>query len=1001
MLLSTRKIKIKSITKDSKPIGSDASLLGRQKGIYKDPNGDPIRYLAGIVDHFVQLSLREELADRVPALQLDNPYSSDPGIQLSDSGVRARTFRITPEARSRLRIPFSEIVIHDPGPEAPSMPSPLDDLTVPEADGVERPADLRIFDRPRLQFKLDFKFEDDLSMYVLYNEQTLREFFGTGERGEAFSSAIADSHLIFGGASPDLTDAAQRKRYYLFLHYKVLETLNDALKITAMDSILKNKIQNDPDGAPSPPLDAYFDHKVRTDIANTFMGNYDQVGLEMLAPIAESELTTADNNLSSMQFLSNENYNFFVKEYEKEPLSPANPSNQNLPEYFLPSSLTLNFINELNNTISDLLTDQRTTVDDVLPYEILRRQLAISLQLDSEYEIFHPSQVEIDPESLLTKEYFKKFGRVLQRLQAQGGIVADNLQDFYKRRFKNIFIDTNINNRYNNKHKFPLYNEITLIDDNYLNNLSISNNLLLNNNYKKRNTLFNLFSISNLDLEEEFLSPLAPRETILTRLDARHLENSLTDQGLNEFSSKKIKRIPLDYFFSEASIFYNTTGTPPSEKTPEQFVKFASRRQFIVDNSLNIPPRFSRAATEADLAAELELIDRVYTGQINNKITSLNDAKSFLLNEKEYFEIFAYKIVKTNLATNVKQNFFVLNTNDEIIKFTDSQIKYNQEYSYEVFAYLLSFYDSYHYAPTSEVEDFIEAPLDSITPHEVDGWYNTFSTYVTAAKIPCVFEIPFVEERSLNVDSPPLAPNVDFFVKKDVNNRVHFLLSQKTGNSIEDPVIVTGDDRQKFNKNARQQKRQDGKIFFKTDEPAYSYEIFRLTEMPKSLKDFDGSKIEVVSTIAGQQTEVKEFFDTIQMNQDYYYLFRVVDNHENISNPTNVFKFNLVNKNGLINPTLETIPLSEIQPNQIYKKDLRSFLKISPSFLQKRMPVEQFENKSSNQLTEVYFEDLGEASVISNPNSSTKFLIEIKSKKTGKINFIELKYETDFSKFIS
>ena len=386
---------------------------------------------------------------------------------------------------------------------------------------------------------------------------------------------------------------------------------------------------------------------------------------------------------------------------------------------------------------------------------------------------------------------------------------------------------------------------------------------------------------------------------------------------------------------------------------------------------------------------------------IDKKIDSVISVKNLLLNEKEYFEIFAYKVVKTNLATNVKQNFFVLNTNDEIIKFTDSQIKYDQEYNYEVFAYLFSFYDHYFYSPTSEFEVWSPEPLASVNITDVDNGYKTFSTYVTAAKIPCIFEIPFVEERSLNVDSPPLAPNVDFFVKKDVNDRVHFLLSQKTGNNIEDPIIITGDDKEKFNKNKRQQKRQDGKLFFKTDEPAYSYEIFRLTKRPKSLKDFDGSKIEVVSTIAGQQVEVKEFFDTIQMNQDYYYLFRVVDNHENISNPASVFRFNLINQEGAVRPTLETIPLSDIRPNQTSKKDLRSFLKISPSFLQRSMPLEQFENKSSRQLADIKFANLGEASVISTPNGPTKFLIEIKSKKTGKINYIELKYETDFSKFNS
>jgi len=968
MLLSTRKIKIKGIQKNREPIASNASLLRRQEGTYRDPNGDPIRYLAGVLDHLV----REASSDNIS--NIINPYSANLGIQYDHE---RKTYTIPSDVRKELRIPFHKIIIREEEKIG----------TVGDEDTA----------RPQLVSFLDFKFEDYNWMYIFYNENTLMDFFSTGEiNGSNFEQAKNDSYSLFGGAPPDLTRIEDSKRYYLFLHYKVLESFSKYLNISAIDSKLKARISNPASFATATrrSLDTYFDYKVMTGIPNQAMGSYNQIGLEMLAPVAESELVATDNDLSSMQFLSNENYNFFVKEFEKDNLSPANPANQNLSEYFLPSSLAIGFINDANNTMDDLLRSGAGAEDPIYnSYKSLRDTMLKSLMLDG----MTVKILESAPEASLTKKFFKEFGIAIQALQARNfakatpqGLVADPLLEIIKR-YENIIIDTSANNRYNNKNKFPLYNEVTLIDDNYLNSLSISNSLFFNNQDKKRNTLFNLIEM-----------PIEDRV-----VNVGYLDTSLTDASFRNYESKEIKQINLGKFYDNVNEFYTIPSTvyggEIGEKTRERSEEDREKIESVYRKSLSAFLPNIKALDLDRIREEFNLINDVLLTDIDKKIDSAASIENLLLNEKEYFEIFAYKIVKTNLATNVKQNFFVLNTNDEIIKFTDSQIKYNQEYSYEVFAYLLSFYDNYYYRPTSEFEEVDTIGIDSIRFNEIvqDGAYRTFSTHITAAKIPCIFEIPFVEERSLNVDYPPLAPNVDFFVKKDVNNRVHFLLSQKTGNSIEDPVIVTGDDQQKFNKNARQQKRQDGKIFFKTDEPAYSYEIFRLTEMPKSLKDFDGSKIEVVSTIAGQQTEVKEFFDTIQMNQDYYYLFRVVDNHENISNPTNVFKFNLVNKNGFINPTLETIPLSEIQPNQIHKKDLRSFLKISPSFLQKRMPVEQFENKSSNQLTEVYFEDLGEASVISNPDSSTKFLIEIKSKKTGKINFIELKYETDFSKFIS
>jgi len=405
MLLSTRKIKIKGIQKNREPIASNASLLRRQEGTYRDPNGDPIRYLAGVLDHLV----REASSDNIS--NIINPYSANLGIQYDHE---RKTYTIPSDVRKELRIPFHKIIIREE-----------------EKIGTAGDEDTA---RPQLVSFLDFKFEDYNWMYIFYNENTLMDFFSTGEiNGSNFEQAKNDSYSLFGGAPPDLTRIEDSKRYYLFLHYKVLESFSKYLNISAIDSKLKARISNPASFATATrrSLDTYFDYKVMTGIPNQAMGSYNQIGLEMLAPVAESELVATDNDLSSMQFLSNENYNFFVKEFEKDNLSPANPANQNLSEYFLPSSLAIGFINDANNTMDDMLRSGAGAEDPIYnSYKSLRDTMLKSLMLDG----MTVKILESAPEASLTKKFFKEFGIAIQALQTRNfakatpqGLVADPL----------------------------------------------------------------------------------------------------------------------------------------------------------------------------------------------------------------------------------------------------------------------------------------------------------------------------------------------------------------------------------------------------------------------------------------------------------------------------------------------------------------------------------------------------------------------------------------------
>ena len=122
--------------------------------------------------------------------------------------------------------------------------------------------------------------------------------------------------------------------------------------------------------------------------------------------------------------------------------------------------------------------------------------------------------------------------------------------------------------------------------------------------------------------------------------------------------------------------------------------------------------------------------------------------------------------------------------------------------------------------------------------------------------------------------------------------------------------------------------------------------------------------------------------DTVVPNRKYWYTFRVVDVHNNRSNPSGILQFEMVDTGNSIYPLIEgyTFPKQEIT----YTKPLRKFLMIAPSAIQ--------EGKHRNATNAQKFVDHPRLGTDAEKNIwGERYKLRLTSKLTGKkidINFV-------------
>jgi len=373
-------------------------------------------------------------------------------------------------------------------------------------------------------------------------------------------------------------------------------------------------------------------------------------------------------------------------------------------------------------------------------------------------------------------------------------------------------------------------------------------------------------------------------------------------------------------------------------------------------------------------------------GKIQNIITdNFRSYTAILEGELAYNETLVYEIQKTSPDNSeIIQRTFIPNlTKLTLLRYIDTQVKYNKEYTYEIFAH-----------------QFIVGTEYSYKTDDLAGTFVEFSvTYKPSLKIA---RIPIFKQNARLLDAAPLPPNVELVPYKGVFNEFLINLSGNSGDIEEMPVIITDADAD-FYKKYRESRGldEDALIRFANDDASGRFEIYRTDVAPKSYEDFRTS---LYALIGEKDVASASMKSKVETNRKYYYTFRAIDQHDNRSNPTPVYQVEIVENNGMMFFISSVYQFPTMEDKTTHTRTFQRFLKINPNMIQSLVNMEEtFGTQKDGSVSNV-------ASAYSAPDDrvilgkaeqdvwTKNFKIRVTSKHTGRKFDINLACKTEYNR---
>lgn len=287
---------------------------------------------------------------------------------------------------------------------------------------------------------------------------------------------------------------------------------------------------------------------------------------------------------------------------------------------------------------------------------------------------------------------------------------------------------------------------------------------------------------------------------------------------------------------------------------------------------------------------------------------------------------FGYYIQKSSGGSNV-QRFCAVASNNEFtdLNLFDAQVKYNFMYKYDVDSFENFVYTDYYY----------DEDLGGVFLDKKDGslYFSVFMRNAVG-----ILNVPLIEKELYVTDNFPTPPVVEVEQYRDKKGEVLFMLQSGTGEYYDKFVALNAQDLEEVRKhyNKTGEVRTDGKLFFRSDDPAKIFEIYSTAARPKNYLDFSLLGIVNNSIMINNLPVVMSsnaFHAQLSLDKPYYFFFRQLDVHGKPSNPTDIYelRFNEFGDRAVLNVNVfRPEEIFQSMRQGVYQKSLRRYLLLKP-----------------------------------------------------------------------
>ena len=501
--------------------------------------------------------------------------------------------------------------------------------------------------------------------------------------------------------------------------------------------------------------------------------------------------------------------------------------------------------------------------------------------------------------------------------------------------------------------------------------------------------------------------------------------------GMMQRNLETIQTVPLQVVDVPTMLLYASNN--PTSETNDITVFRPVVYKDQIDDALDTTGIYRYENTEKSLSVLNDFVSKV---EERFRDIRTADLKTFLnqAGESKYFEPVAFRIQKIGggptgdaRTENTIQNIWFYNRS-RAITYLDTQVKYNTDYTYKIFSYVLV--QGYKYATSDMVITRQIATKDELfclefynpttgqtspsllgdqgdivisNPLTSSAQINSDLPYLADFNLTIepslkLLEIPLEEKRMRIVDHPPNDLVVTPHHLKDQSNRLAFYLKYDTfsKNTEHYPTALTTQDTE--NKDAYLEGKdflEVSKMMEQSVSMASTIEIYRTETKPTSYQGFEGTLRNRIALRqpSGDIATDHLFVERVRENTKYYYVFRALNQNRVAGEFSPIFEAELINDGGYTYGKFEQFSEEDLDipnPKEPFLP-IKKLINILPNIQHLQLDTSRvdFSEASVDQIGQINL-----ASDIEDPIWTKTFKVRLTSKKTGRKIDLNIHFDT-------